>query len=99
MMWNNVDFPEPEGPTIERNSPAGTSRSTPRKASTDTLPVKYVLRSPLTLIIASPLFIRQRLDRVLAHGDHARIKRPQQRRADRDEARNGPPTGHNRLRK
>src|ERR1017187_5533186 len=32
MMWKSVDFPEPDGPTIARNSPRFTVRSTPRIA-------------------------------------------------------------------
>ena len=39
-MWNSVDFPEPDGPTMARNSPAFTRRSTPRSAGTSTLPTR-----------------------------------------------------------
>ncbi len=38
MMWKSVDFPEPEGPTMARNSPGFTVRSTPRSAGTSTFP-------------------------------------------------------------
>ena len=40
IMWNSVDFPEPDGPMIERKWPFSTSRSTPRRAGTSTLPTR-----------------------------------------------------------
>jgi hypothetical protein len=36
--WSSVDFPHPDGPTMETNSPRSIWMSTPRKASTLTLP-------------------------------------------------------------
>jgi hypothetical protein len=37
-----VDFPEPEGPTMERNSPFLTARSTPRSLHVTFPPVDLV---------------------------------------------------------
>ena len=47
MMCIRVDLPEPDGPMIATKSPCATSRSTPRRASTSTTPVEYVLRTPV----------------------------------------------------
>src|SRR5215472_2470066 len=33
MMCSNVDLPQPEGPTMQRNSPVRTFRSIPSRAS------------------------------------------------------------------
>jgi len=39
-MCINVDFPEPDGPVSEMNSPGMTSRETPRNARTATSPMR-----------------------------------------------------------
>ena len=41
--FSNVDFPDPEGPTTESNSPSSTLNETPATAFTGTVPIKYVL--------------------------------------------------------
>src|SRR5438067_4861120 len=93
MIWKSVDFPEPEGPTIDRNSPRGTIRSTPRSAGTCTLPTTYVLRRSRVSMIA-PLFIRQRLDGILARRAEPRIERAEDRADQRHHAGLEPPRFH-----
>jgi len=39
MAWNSVDLPQPEGPMIETNSPAATSKLMPSTATMSSLPV------------------------------------------------------------
>ena len=39
-IWNNVDLPDPLGPTMATNSPRSTRRSTPRSACTSTSPTR-----------------------------------------------------------
>jgi len=39
MRFISVDLPDPDGPTIDTNSPSRTSMSIPFRASTFTLPV------------------------------------------------------------
>ena len=46
----NVDFPEPEGPIIARNSLGMIAKEIPCKASTSTLPVVYIFLNPVTCI-------------------------------------------------
>ena len=42
IMFMHVDFPEPEGPIIERNSPRFTAKEMPRSAWTCSSPIEYV---------------------------------------------------------
>src|SRR6266542_1857521 len=78
MMWNSVDLPEPEGPMTARNSPAATSRSTPRNAGTSTCPTRKILCSS-RIVIAGLSLIGEGLDGVLARGAQAGIQGSQQR--------------------
>ena len=47
MMRSKVDFPQPEGPTKVRNSPASTARSIPFRTGVDpkafSIPVRTML--------------------------------------------------------
>src|ERR1022692_2047042 len=95
-IWNRVDLPDPDGPTIPKNSPGGTSRSTPRSADTSTLPTRYTLRRPR--ISMSGSLIRERLDGVLRGGAQAGIERAQQHACQADGARDRPPFRRNGLR-
>ena len=77
MMWKRVDFPEPDGPTMARNSPACTCRSTPRSAwhidFADAVDLAQVLR----LDDGQPLLIGQGLDGIVPGGAQARVERAQ----------------------
>src|SRR5260370_881353 len=95
-MWNNVDFPEPDGPTMDTNSPAWTSRSTPRKACTSTSPARYVLRRPRIHMIGWSL-IRERFDGVLARGLQAGIDCAEHGTHQREASRDEPPDVHDVL--
>src|SRR5260370_13831491 len=87
-MWINVDFPEPDGPTMDLLMIRRPPRSTPRKACTSTSPARYVLRRPRIHMIGWSL-IRERFDCVLARGLQAGIDCAEhgthQREARRDE--------------
>src|SRR5262245_22557034 len=52
-MRSRVDFPQPEGPTMQRNSPGATFRSMSSSATTRPAPLTYSLRNP-TMSIAAP---------------------------------------------
>src|SRR5262249_11048001 len=52
-MRSRVDFPQPEGPTMQTNSPGAMLRLTSSSASTRPWPLKYSLRSP-AISIAAP---------------------------------------------
>src|SRR5260370_25607051 len=96
MIWNSVDFPEPDGPTIDTNSPAPTSKFTPRSACTSTSPARYVFRKSRMEMIGASL-IRKRLDGILTCGLQSRIDRAQNRAHQRDPRRNRPPDVYDRL--
>src|SRR5262249_42000744 len=51
-MRSSVDFPQPEGPTMQRNSPGATCRSMSSSATTRPAPLTYSLRNPTTSIAA-----------------------------------------------
>src|SRR5580698_2897936 len=93
MMWKRVDFPEPEGPMMARNSPACTCRLTPRSASTSTFPMRYVLQRSC-VSMAKPLLIRQGLDGIVPGGAQSGVQRAQSRADEGDGAGDGPPEGH-----
>src|SRR5262245_64960234 len=52
-MRSSVDFPQPEGPTMQTNSPGATCRSMSSSATTRPAPLTYSLRNP-TMSIAAP---------------------------------------------
>src|SRR5262245_61270239 len=52
-MRSRVDFPQPAGPTRQRNSPGATFRSMSSSATTRPAPLTYSLRNP-TMSIAAP---------------------------------------------
>jgi hypothetical protein len=47
MIRSKVDFPHPEAPSRQTNSPLAMSRSMPRKASTRPLSASKIFSSPL----------------------------------------------------
>src|SRR4029434_1549154 len=49
MILNNVDLPQPDGPMMEKNSPALTSRETLFKAQTSSTPLSAPPKVLLTL--------------------------------------------------
>src|SRR5690606_24472932 len=53
-MLRRVDLPQPEGPMMETNSPAWTSRLTLLRAVVSTSSVRYVLLRLTVLIMAGP---------------------------------------------
>ena len=57
MMCSRVDFPEPEGPTMETNSPFSTLKDTLSRALTWAFPLPYVFErfSHLKISIYIPL--------------------------------------------
>ena len=48
IIFSVVDFPEPDGPEIETNSPLSMEKLIPLTASTKTFHTGYVLRKFLT---------------------------------------------------
>ena len=49
MILNSVDLPQPDGPMIEKNSPAWTSKETSFSAGTCSLPLSAEPKTMLTL--------------------------------------------------
>ena len=49
IMLNSVDLPEPDGPMMERYSPALMAKSTPLSASTRLLPILKTLVTSVSL--------------------------------------------------
>ncbi len=78
MMWNRVDLPEPDGPTMERNSPG-------LNVEIHAAQRRHVhLADPVGLaqvagLDDAPLLIGQRLDGVLPRRAQAGIERAQKR--------------------
>src|ERR1700722_12204436 len=89
-----VDFPHPDGPMIETNSPGMISMLTPRSAGTSTLPCRYTFHRFSVLSMGSnnqlqnprtELLVGQRLDRILPARQPGRVRRAQQSAYDRDQ--------------
>jgi len=55
IMFMQVDFPDPDGPIIERNSPCLTEKETPRSACTFSSPIMYVFFTSLINMTFSPI--------------------------------------------
>src|SRR5258708_5531414 len=63
MIWSKVDFPAPDGPMMEMNSPSFTSMSIRRRIKVRVAPVGKdfsILRSLIITILASWCFERYR---------------------------------------
>ena len=57
ITWRSVDFPEPDGPMIDTNSPSATSRLTFESAIVSIRSVRYTFSTFSSRIIAIPLSI------------------------------------------
>src|SRR6056297_3130628 len=57
IMLKSVDFPEPDGPMMDRYSPASMVRSTPLRAWTSILPMRKARVTPTTRTMEWEVFI------------------------------------------
>src|ERR1700738_3649549 len=55
ITYKSDDLPQPEGPITATDSPGETSKFTPRKAGTSTLPARYSFQRFSVLSIGSTL--------------------------------------------
>src|SRR5438034_4937542 len=62
IRYRSEDLPHPDGPITATDSPGSTSKFTPRRAGTSTLPARYSFHKFSVLRIGSTLFFPWRIE-------------------------------------